>query len=105
MVDPKETRTSVAADNAVVHARNAINVSMEYLTEEYRKEVEQELEKEMAELRKRRQACFQKTRNGVIKKTDTTSASGTKVNSALSPEDLAHMVDVSVASKYGDDLA
>jgi hypothetical protein len=32
------------------------------------------------------------------------SASGAKVNSALNPEDLAHMVDVSVASKYGDDL-
>jgi hypothetical protein len=32
------------------------------------------------------------------------TASGTKVNSSLDPEDLAHMVDVLVASKYRDNL-
>jgi hypothetical protein len=42
--------------------------------------------------------------SGVIKKTDTTTTSGAKVNSSLNPEELAHMVDVWEASKYGDDL-
>jgi hypothetical protein len=32
------------------------------------------------------------------------AASGTKVDSPLSPEDLIQLVDVSVASKYGADL-
>jgi predicted DNA-binding ArsR family transcriptional regulator len=39
-----------------------------------------------------------------VKKAETTTASSAKVNSYLSLEDLAHTVDVSVASKYGDDL-
>jgi hypothetical protein len=46
MVNPKETRTSVAADNARVHARNTIIVALEDLTEEDRKEVEQDLSEE-----------------------------------------------------------
>jgi hypothetical protein len=104
MVDPKEARTSVAVDNTGVHAKNAINVEMEDLNDDNRKMVEQELEQEMAELRRRKLACFQKTCSDVIKKADTAAASRVKVNSALSPEDLAHMVDMSVASKYGDDL-
>jgi hypothetical protein len=32
------------------------------------------------------------------------AASAPKVNSSLSPEDLAQLVDVSVPSKYGADL-
>jgi hypothetical protein len=39
-----------------------------------------------------------------VKKAETIIASSAKVNSYLSLEDLAHTVDVSVASKYGDDL-
>jgi hypothetical protein len=58
----------------------------------------------MAELRRKKLACFQKTHNEVIKKADTVAASTPKVNSSLSPEDLAQLVDVSVASKYGADL-
>jgi hypothetical protein len=42
--------------------------------------------------------------SGVIKKTDSAIASGAKVNSSLNPKELAHMVDVWVTSKYGDDL-
>jgi hypothetical protein len=42
--------------------------------------------------------------NGRTEEADTAAPSGAKVNSALNPEDLARMVDVSVASKYGDDL-
>jgi hypothetical protein len=40
----------------------------------------------------------------VVKKADTASTSSVKVNSPLSSKDLVHMVDVSVASKYGADL-
>jgi hypothetical protein len=69
-----------------------------------RKEVERQLEEEMAELRRRKLTCFQKTLNGVIRKADTVAATSAKVNSPLTPEDLVHMVDVSVASKYGADL-
>jgi activator of HSP90 ATPase len=104
MADLKGARTLAAADNAGVHTKNAINVAMEDLTEYDKKEVERELEEEMAELRRRKLACIQKTRNDVIKKADTATSSGPKVNSYLCPEYLTHMVDMSVASKYGDDL-
>jgi hypothetical protein len=40
----------------------------------------------------------------VVKNADMMMASGTKVTSHLSLEDLVHMVDVSVTSKYGADL-
>jgi hypothetical protein len=39
-----------------------------------------------------------------VKKYDMEAASGAKVNSQLNPEDLAHMIDVSVAGMYGADL-
>jgi hypothetical protein len=58
----------------------------------------------MAELRRKKLAYFQKTHNGVTKKTDMVVATNAKVNTPLTPEDLVHTVDVSVASKYGDDL-
>jgi hypothetical protein len=69
---------------------------MEDLAEEDRKEVERELEEEMAEIRRRKLACFQKTRNDVVKKVEVVSATNTKVMFPLSPKDLVHMVDVSV---------
>jgi hypothetical protein len=41
-----------------------------------------------------------------VQKADTAKASSSKVNFAsVTPEDLVHLVDVSVASKYGTDLA
>jgi hypothetical protein len=41
-----------------------------------------------------------------VQKADTVKASSSKVNFAsLTLEDLVHLVDVSVASKYGTDLA
>jgi hypothetical protein len=104
MADPRGTSSSAAIDNTGVQAKNAINVAIEDVTEDDRKEVELELEDEVAEPRKKKLVCFQKTRNSVIKKADTTTTLGVKVNSYLSPEDLAHMVDISVASKYGDHL-
>jgi hypothetical protein len=41
-----------------------------------------------------------------VQKADTAKATSSEVNpSSLTPEDLVHLVDVSVASKYGADLA
>jgi hypothetical protein len=87
-----------------VTIRNSILVAMEDLVEADRKELERELEEEMAEARSQKLACFQKTRNGVVKKADTMVATSAKVNAQLNLEDLIHMVDVLVASKYGADL-
>jgi hypothetical protein len=98
MPDPKETKLVPATNGASVHAKNTINVVMEDLTKEDNKEIERELEEEVAEMRRRKLACFQKTSNNIIKKTNMAAASRTKVNSQLSPEDLVHMVDMSVAS-------
>jgi hypothetical protein len=103
MADPKGSK-AVTTDGAAIHGKNAINVALENLTKEDRKAVKQELKKEMAELRKRKLACFQKMRNGIVKKADTATASGSKVNSHLSTEDFAPIVDISVASKRGEDL-
>jgi hypothetical protein len=50
--------------------------------------------------------CYQKTWRGVVQKVDMTKATTPKVNaSPLTPEDLVHLLDVSVASKYGADFA
>jgi HPt (histidine-containing phosphotransfer) domain-containing protein len=104
MEDPNGLKASSVAAGAGVQAKNTINMMMEDLLEEDWKEIERDLEEEMAEVRRRKLACFQKMSNDVVKKSGTTAASGTKVNSHLSLEDLVHMVDVSIASKYGADL-
>jgi uncharacterized protein YjaG (DUF416 family) len=104
MTDPKGLKAATTTDGVGILAKNAIDVAMEDLAMEDQKEVEQQLEEEMVELRRKKLACFQKTHNGVIKKADTAVATSTKVNAQLSPEDLVHMVDVSMASKYGADL-
>jgi uncharacterized protein YjaG (DUF416 family) len=104
MTDPKGLKAAMTTDGVGILAKNAIDVAMEDLAMEDQKEVEQQLEEEMVELRRKKLACFQKTHNGVIKKADTAVATSTKVNAQLSPEDLVHMVDVSMASKYGADL-
>jgi hypothetical protein len=50
--------------------------------------------------------CYQKTRGSDVQKEDTTMSSSSKVNSlSLTPEELVHLVDVSVTSKYGANLA
>jgi hypothetical protein len=105
MADPKGAKAMMPTDGTGVDARNAINVAMEDLAEEDRRAIERELEEEMAERRRKKLACFQKMRDSIVKKADTTNASDTKVNSSsLSPEDLVQLVDVSVVSKYSADL-
>jgi hypothetical protein len=61
------------------------------------------MEEVVAERRKKKLAYFPKTRSGVGKKGDTVKAS-TPVNSPFTLEELVHMIDVSVNSKYGADL-
>jgi hypothetical protein len=104
MADPKGVKPTMAADRAGLHVKNIINMLIKDLTKDDHKEIERELEEEMVEMRRRKLACFQKTHKDVIKKSDTVAVSSAKVNSHLSFEDLVHMVDESVASKYGADL-
>jgi hypothetical protein len=61
------------------------------------------MEEVMAERRKKKLACFQKTRSSMVKKGDTMKAS-MPVNSPFTLEELVHMIDVTVNSKYGADL-
>jgi hypothetical protein len=57
----------------------------------------------MVERHQKKLACFQKTRSGMVKKGDTTKAS-VPINSPFTLEELVHMIDVSINSKYGADL-
>jgi hypothetical protein len=103
MMNPKESGAQIE-----VGPHNTIGVAMEDLPEAERRALEKELEEEMAEARRRKLACFQKTRMGVIKKTllaITTMATATStVTPNLTPEELVKFMDVAVASKYGSDL-
>jgi hypothetical protein len=87
---------------------NTIGVAMEDLPKAERRALEKELEEEMAEARRRKLACFQKTRTGVIKKTvpaiTTTATATPTVTPNLTPEELVKFMDVAVASKYGNNL-
>jgi hypothetical protein len=105
MNDPKATKA--VGDNSGVNPSNVIEVVMGDQSEKDQRdldlELQHEMEEEMAERQKRKLACFQKTRHGVVKKGYTVKAS-TPVNSLFSLEELVHMIDVSVNSKYGADL-
>jgi hypothetical protein len=57
------------------------------------------MEEVMAKRKRQKLACFQMTRSGVVKKGDTMKAS-TPVNSPFTLEELVHIIDVSVSSKY-----
>jgi hypothetical protein len=91
-----------------VGPHNTITVTMEDLPEAEKIALEKELKEEMAAARRRKLACFQKTRTGVIKKVvpavTTTMTMTSMVTSNLTPKELVKLVDVSVASKYDADL-
>jgi hypothetical protein len=64
--------------------------------------MKQELEEIEAVKMRQKQVCYQMTRNDVMQKAETVKTSSSKVNSStLMPEELVHMVNVFVASKYG----
>jgi hypothetical protein len=96
-----------APDGTAVNTENVIAVEMEDLTEKDRDDLEREMQRElkevMAERRSKKLTCFQKMRGGVVKKGDTVKASS-PVNSPFTLEELVHMIDVSINSKYGADL-
>jgi hypothetical protein len=100
--------TKDSAARTKVEPHSTIGVAMEDLPEAERRALEKELEEEMAEARRRKLACFQKPRMGVIKKTIlaiTTMATATPmVTPNLTPKELVKFMDVAVASKYGNDL-
>jgi hypothetical protein len=80
---------------------------MEDLPEAERRALKKELEEDMAEARRRKLACFQKTRMGVIKKTvlaiATMATTIPTVTPNLTPEELVKFMDIAVASEYGND--
>jgi hypothetical protein len=88
MAVPKGGKAMTALDGTGVQARNTIHVAMEDLAKDDRKELERELKEEMVERRRKKLACFQKTRHGVVKNADTAAVSRHKVNYPLNPEDL-----------------
>jgi alanyl-tRNA synthetase len=100
----EKTAKKAAPDKSEVHPLNVIKVTMEDLTEADRKEIEEEIARELEEKRNERLACFRKTKNGVIKLIGGASTSSKKVSSSVTCQELAHMIDTAVASKYGTDV-
>jgi hypothetical protein len=83
---------------------------MEDLPEVERITLEKELKEETIAVRRRKLACFQKTHTRVIKKTSptimtTTTMAAASVTPKMTPEELVKFMDVSVASKYGNNLS
>jgi hypothetical protein len=105
MADPKGAKS--APDGAAIQVANVISVEMDDLADkdwdEFERELQHELEEVMAERRKEKLTYFRKTRSGVVKKGDTTKAS-VPVNYPFTLEELMHMINVSVNSKFGADL-
>ena len=114
LLGDKENKDNIHSDemitdpnnNSDISPDNIIPTAMEDLSEKDRLEIERVL----GEQRKMMLAGFQKTRNGVIMKLATPSAIssisdllGTEVKQ--SNEDLAHLIDASVASKFGSNMA
>jgi hypothetical protein len=87
MMNPKGSGARIE-----VGPHNTITVAMEDLPEAVKIALEKELEEEMVVARRRKLACFQKTRTGVIKKTipaiTTTMTMAPMVTSNLTPEEL-----------------
>jgi hypothetical protein len=73
------------------------------LLEAERITVEKDLEEEMVAARRRKLACFQKTRTGVIKNTVPAITTTTTVTPMVT-EELVKFMGVAVASKYENDL-
>jgi hypothetical protein len=100
----EHTAKKKAPDKSDIHPLNVIKVTMEDLTEVDRKELEEEIAREMEEKWNEKLACFWKTKNDAIKQTGGASTPHKKVSSSLTCEELARMIDTSVASKYEADV-
>jgi alanyl-tRNA synthetase len=100
----EQTAKKTAPDKSDVHPLNVIKVTMEDLMEADRKELEEEIAREMEEKRNEKLAYFWKTKNGAIKQTGGAGTSSEKVTSSVTCEELTHMIDTVVASKYGSNV-
>jgi hypothetical protein len=103
MTNPKDS-----AARTEVGPHHMIGMVMGDQSEAERRALEKELVEKMVKARRRKLACFQKTRTGVIKKiiptiATTTTATPT-VTPNLTPKEMVKFMDVVVASKYGNDL-
>jgi hypothetical protein len=93
-----------AGDRSEVDEGNVVEVTFDGLAEADQHRIMEEMKKELEEVEaarlREKLACYQKTRNGVAQKADTARSSASKVSTQpLPPEELAHLVDVSVASR------
>jgi hypothetical protein len=105
VVDAKGVK--LVPDGTKISTENVIGINMDDLSkkdlEEVERELQRELKEEMVERCKKKLDCLQKTRDGVVKKSDMVKAS-IPANALFTLEELVHMIGVSVSSKYGADL-
>ena len=99
MTGEKIDSTKEKTDAAAIDPKNIIEVKLDDLSEEDRRQLEQELEEEKADWMKQKLACFQKTRNGTLKKVIN------EVNKSSCSNEIANLIDTSVASKFGTDMS
>jgi hypothetical protein len=92
-------------DASNLNPDNIIPVTLDDLSKDDRLEIKRKLEEQKAEALSSMLTGFSKTRSGAVKKVTTPNpppATDTKVRNT---EEIAHLIDVSIASKYGDDMA
>jgi len=93
-------------DGSTVDPDNIIAVMLEDLSEEDRREIEQEHEEDRLKNLQKKLAGFRKTRNNAVYKVALPASSAspsTEVSAPLS-EEIGHLIDASVASKYGTQI-
>jgi hypothetical protein len=93
-----------------IDLKNMIGVGHGDLPEEDQRWIKVEMRRELEEVEATKMcdklACYQRTRSDIVQMVDTVKATVSKLNSSsFIPEDLVHLVDVSVTSKYDVDLA
>jgi len=93
-------------DGSTVDPDNIIAVMLEDLSEEDRREIEQELEEDRLKNLQKKLAGLRKTRNNAVYKVAVPASSAspsTEVSAPLS-EEIGHLIDALVASKYGTQI-
>jgi hypothetical protein len=97
-------------DQSEVDEGNVVEVTFGNLADADQCQIRDEMSKELEEIEaarlREKLACYHKTRNVVVQKVDTAKVLASKVSAQPLPsEELAYMVDVSIASMYGTNLA
>jgi len=97
----KNTMSGDPKDPSGINPSNIIPVTLKDLSEEEQREIERELEEEKMEKLKQKLACYQKTRDDVFKREVAPApAHGSKASNPVTAEEIGHLIDVSVASKF-----